>query len=101
MAEIEVDSDAYEGITRLLNQAGEALRSADGVSSAVSGMAFGPLLAFVPPALNAVGAAAEAAADFAGGVAERTGRGVSKAVSGFQAVDDRAADDLRRIRGAL
>lgn len=97
VAEIEVDSDAYDGIIRLLSQAADQLRSTEPVSSAVPGMAFGPMLAFVPPALNAVGSAAQAAAKAAGGISERTGDGISRAVDGFQSVDDRASADLKRI----
>ncbi|GAA3937902.1 hypothetical protein [Microbacterium soli] len=99
MPEIEVDSDAYDNVRRLLSQAADQLRSTTSVSSAVPSMAFGPLMAFVPPALNAVGTAAENAAKSAAETADRTAEGISDAVEGFQDVENGAGRDLKRIGG--
>ncbi len=98
MAEIEVHSDAYEAVRATLTEAAGKLSAARGtISSAVPGMAFGPIGAFIPPVLNSVGVVVEGAAGFVGTVSQRTADGVTKAVEGFRTVDEAGRSDLERI----
>ncbi|PRB15975.1 hypothetical protein [Microbacterium sp. MYb62] len=98
MADIEVHSEAYAAARSALTEAAAKLASArNSVSSAVPGMAFGPIGAFIPPVLNSVGAVVEGAAGFVGTVSQRTASGVEKAVEGFRTVDDDGRADLERI----
>lgn len=98
MAEIEVHSAAYDAARSALTEAAAKLTaSRNSISSAVPGMAFGPIGAFIPPVLNSVGSVVEGAAGFLGTVSERTADGVQKAVEGFRTVDDAGRADLDRI----
>ncbi|WP_447912206.1 hypothetical protein [Microbacterium phyllosphaerae] len=98
MAEIEVHSDAYEAARSALTEAAAKLASSrNSISSAVPGMAFGPIGAFIPPVLNSIGGVVEEAAGFVGAVSQRTADGVQKAVEGFRTVDDTGRADLDRI----
>ncbi|PKI92286.1 hypothetical protein CW368_05535 [Actinomycetales bacterium SN12] len=98
MAEIEVHSDAYDAVRAALTEAASQLAAARGtLTSAVPSNAFGPIGAFIPPVLNAVGGAVEGAATFAGSVSQRTGDGIQKAVADFQTVDENGRADLDRI----
>lgn len=98
MAQIEVSSEAYDAVRTALTEAASQLAaSRNSISSAVPGMAFGPIGAFIPPVLNSIGSVVEGAAGFVGTVSQRTVDGVQKAVEGFKTVDDSGRADLDRI----
>ncbi|MCI1017496.1 hypothetical protein HWD99_02545 [Microbacterium sp. C5A9] len=98
MTAIEVHSDAYDAARTALTEAAAKLAaSRDSLSSAVPGMAFGPIGAFIPPVLNSLGGIVEGASGVVGTVSQRTADGVQKAVDGFQTVDDTGRADLDRI----
>ncbi|MEV8251831.1 hypothetical protein AB0O87_13025 [Microbacterium sp. NPDC076768] len=98
MAEIEVDSGAYAAARSALTEAADQLSSAQNkISSAVPGMAFGQIGAFIPPVLNAVGGAVEGASSSVATISQRTADGVQKAVDRFETIEENARADLERI----
>lgn len=102
MGQIEVDGDAYERARQTLAQAADALSAAGGkLGSAVPGLAFGPLAAFIPPGFNALGGVVEGASGIVGARAQRTSEGIATALSGFQRVEDAAQADAQRLEGDL
>lgn len=102
MAAIEVHSDAYEAARAALTEAAAKLAaSRNSISSAVPGMAFGPIGAFIPPVFNSIGGLVEGAAGFVGTVSQRTADGVQKAEEGFTTVDDTGRADLDRIASEI
>ncbi|MDQ1128829.1 hypothetical protein [Microbacterium sp. SORGH_AS_0888] len=102
MGQIEVDSDAYDRVRQALTQAAQSLSSAGGkLGSAVPGMAFGPIAAFIPPGFNALGGLMEGASSFVGDRAQRTADGVQSAVAEFERVDDAAQADFQKLGGDI
>ncbi|SDP00761.1 hypothetical protein SAMN04487788_1796 [Microbacterium testaceum StLB037] len=102
MGLIEVDSDAYDIVRQALTQAAGSLNSASGqLGSAVPGMAFGPLAAFIPPGFNALGGLIESASSFVGDRAQRTADGLQVAVSEFERVEDAAQVDFQKLGGDI
>ncbi|PNW08396.1 hypothetical protein C1632_11130 [Microbacterium testaceum] len=102
MGLIEVDSDAYDVVRRALVQAAGSLNSASGkLGSAVPGMAFGPIAAFIPPGFNALGGLMESASSFVGDRAQRTADGLQVAVSEFERVEDAAQADFQKLGGDI
>ena len=102
MGRIDVDGDAYDRVRQTLPQSATSLNAAGGVlGSAVPGMAFGPIAAFIPPGFNALGSLFEGASSFVGARAERSAEGVQTALAGFQRVDDEAEADFVRRGGDL
>ena len=98
MAEIEVHSDAYDEVRRVLSDAATKLaESRNSLSSAVPAMAFGPIGSFIPPILNQLGGAIEGAAQSTGTVSQRAADGIQQAVDQISEVDKAGRADLERI----